>query len=201
MALNFAKNNSLSAVTELPASVSGGGFNLISTQTASSSATISFTSGIDSTYDEYVFKFYDIHGSGTSSNNFTFQTSTNGGSSYGVTLTSTFFYAYHGESAGDSGLTYNTTPDLAQSTNFQRLCTTNGTNNDSSASGTLQLFSPSSSTFVKHFMSDATEELSNYNQHSYVAGYFNTTSAINAVQFKMSSSNIDSGVIKLYGIS
>ncbi len=201
MALLFANNNSLSAITSLPASITGGAMTLLSTQTASSSSTISFTSGIDSTYDEYVFKFYDIHGSGTSSNNFTFQTSTNGGSSYGVTLTSTFFYAYHGESAGDSGLTYNTTADLAQSTSFQRLCTTNGTNNDSSASGTLHLFNPSSTTFVKHFISDATEELSNYNQHSYVAGYFNTTSAVDAVQFKMSSGNIDSGVIKLYGIS
>jgi len=190
----------MASITSFPSGVSGSSLVLISEQTASSSSAISFTSGIDSTYKQYIFKFINIHGSGTSSNNFTFQTSTNGGSSYGVTLTSAFFYTYHGESAGDNGLTYNTSADLAQSTNFQRLCTTNGTNNDSSASGTLQLFNPSSTTFVKNFISDATEELSNYVQNSFVSGYFNTTSAINAVQFKMSSSNIDSGTIKMYGV-
>ena len=204
MALVKYNNNSLSSVTSA-AGFPAGALTHIKTLTASSSATLSFVDGssdvvLDSTYPIYIFKFINIHGSGTSSNNFTFQTSTNGGSSYGVTLTSTFFYAYHGESAGDNGLTYNTTADLAQSTSFQRLCTTNGTNNDSSACGTMQLFNPSSTTFVKHFISNATEELSNYNQHSYVAGYFNTTSAVDAVQFKMSSGNIDSGTIKLYGI-
>ena len=204
MALVKYNNNSLSSVTSA-AGFPAGALTHIKTLTASSSSTLSFVDGssdvvLDSTYPIYMFKFINIHGSGTSSNNFTFQTSTNGGSSYGVTLTSTFFYAYHGESAGDNGLTYNTTADLAQSTSFQRLCTTNGTNNDSSACGTMQLFNPSSTTFVKHFISNATEELSNYNQHSYVAGYFNTTSAVDAVQFKMSSGNIDSGTIKLYGI-
>ena len=204
MSLVKYNNNSLSSVTSA-AGFPAGALTHIKTLTASSSSTLSFVDGssdvvLDSTYPIYMFKFINIHGSGTSSNNFTFQTSTNGGSSYGVTLTSTFFYAYHGESAGDNGLTYNTTADLAQSTSFQRLCTTNGTNNDSSACGTMQLFNPSSTTFVKHFISNATEELSNYNQHSYVAGYFNTTSAVDAVQFKMSSGNIDSGTIKLYGI-
>ena len=204
MALVKYNNNSLSSVTSA-AGFPAGALTHIKTLTASSCSTLSFVDGssdvvLDSTYPIYMFKFINIHGSGTSSNNFTFQTSTNGGSSYGVTLTSTFFYAYHGESAGDNGLTYNTTADLAQSTSFQRLCTTNGTNNDSSACGTMQLFNPSSTTFVKHFISNATEELSNYNQHSYVAGYFNTTSAVDAVQFKMSSGNIDSGPIKLYGI-
>ena len=204
MAVVKYNTNSLSSVTSA-AGFPAGALTHIKTLTASSSSTLSFVDGssdvvLDSTYPIYMFKFINIHGSGTSSNNFTFQTSTNGGSSYGVTLTSTFFYAYHGESAGDNGLTYNTTADLAQSTSFQRLCTTNGTNNDSSACGTMQLFNPSSTTFVKHFISNATEELSNYNQHSYVAGYFNTTSAVDAVQFKMSSGNIDSGTIKLYGI-
>jgi len=200
MSINVCNDRSMASITSFPSGVSGSSLVLISEQTASSSSAISFTSGIDSTYKQYIFKFINIHGSGTSSNNFTFQTSTNGGSSYGVTLTSAFFYTYHGESAGDNGLTYNTSADLAQSTNFQRLCTTNGTNNDSSASGTLQLFNPSSTTFVKNFISDATEELSNYVQNSFVSGYFNTTSAINAVQFKMSSSNIDSGTIKMYGV-
>ena len=204
MALVKYNNNSLSSVTSA-AGFPAGALTHIKTLTASSSSTLSFVDGssdvvLDSTYPIYMFKFINIHGSGTSSNNFTFQTSTNGGSSYGVTLTSTFFYAYHGESAGDNGLTYNTTADLAQSTSFQRLCTTNGTNNDSSACGTMQLFNPSSTTFVKHFISNATEELSNYNQQYFCAGYFNTTSALDEFQFKFSSGNIDAGTIKLYGI-
>ena len=93
MALNFANNNSLSAITSLPASISGGAFTLLETQTASSSATIDFTSNIDSTYDSYVFKFINIH-CGTNDTNFTFQGSSNGGSSYGITLTTTFLEQY-----------------------------------------------------------------------------------------------------------
>jgi len=201
MSINVCNDRSMASITSFPSGVSGSSLVLISEQTASSSSAISFTSGIDSTYKQYIFKFINIHGSGTSSNNFTFQTSTNGGSSYGVTLTSAFFYTYHGESAGDNGLTYNTSADLAQSTNFQRLCTTNGANNDSSASGTLQLFNPSSTTFVKHFIAEM-----NYTQGSdegintFVAGYFNTTSAIDEIQFKMHSGEIQGGTISLYGI-
>ena len=116
MALNFCNNNSLSAITALPASISGGGLNLISTQTASSSSTISFTSGIDSTYKEYIFKYINIHPS--CAEHFTFQGSTDGGSSYGVTLTSTYFQANHDEGDSSTSLTYVTGKDLAQSTNF-----------------------------------------------------------------------------------
>jgi hypothetical protein len=199
MALNFANNNSLSAITTIPASISGGGLNLISTQTASSSATIDFTSGIDSTYKEYVFKFYNIHPSATS--NLTFQGSTNGGSSYGVTITSTFFQAEHSEAGTNPALGYQTSSDLAQSTAFQRIFSSVSTNADDSGSGTLHLFEPSSDTFVKHFISTSSNVASAYEQNSYMAGYFNSTSAINAIQFKMSSGNIDSGVIKLYGVS
>ena len=105
MALLFAKNNSLSAVTTLPASVSGGALNLLSTQTASSSATISFTSGLDSTYKEYIFKFYNIHPA-TDSTHFTFQGSTNGGSSYGLTMTTTSFQTNHQENGSGADLYY-----------------------------------------------------------------------------------------------
>ena len=199
MALNFANNNSLSAITSLPASISGGGLNLISTQTASSSSSLSFTSGIDSTYKEYVFKFYNIHPSATS--NLTFQGSTNGGSSYGVTITSTFFQAEHSEAGTNPALGYQTSSDLAQSTAFQRIFSSVTTNADDSGSGTLHLFEPSSTIFVKHFISTSSNVASAYEQNSYMAGYFNSTSAINAIQFKMSTGNIDSGVIKLYGVS
>ena len=202
MALNFANNNSLSAITTLPASVSGGAMTLISEQTASSSASISFTSGIDSTYDSYVFKFINIHPS-INSIQFLFNGSTDGGSNYNVTKTTTNFSTLHKEDDSFTFLGYQTSADLAQSTNFVRINANEiGADNDQHLSGTLQLFNPSSSTFVKHFIADSqVSEQSDHSERVFVAGYMNTTSSINAVQFKMSSGNIDSGVIKLYGIS
>jgi len=189
--------------TGLVKSASGGGgvWNLIETLTASASGTLDFTSGIDSTYDEYVFKFHNVHVSGSSGVGFTFQGSTDSGSSYGVTLTSTHFYLYHGESGGDNGMEYAATLDEAQSTNFLRICTVHGANNDSCASGYLHLFAPSDTTFQKHFITRAAEENNGYIQDSYVAGYFNTTSAIDAIQFKFASGNIDSGSISLFGLT
>ncbi len=201
MALNFANNNSLSAITTKPSGLSGGSMNLISTQTASSSATISFTSGIDDTYDEYVFKFYDIHPA-TDGANLTFQSSTNTGSSYGVTATTTCFISRHHEDDSATALVYQTSDDEAQSTNFLRLSSGGGGDNDQSLVGTLHLFSPSDTTFVKHFI--CRNQYYNDSDISidwYLAGYFNTTSAVDAVQFKFTSGNIDSGIIKLFGVS
>jgi len=201
MALNFANNNSLSAITSKPSGLSGGSMNLISTQTASSSSTISFTSGIDSTYDEYVFKFYNIHPA-TDNTNFTFNLSADGGSNYNVTKTTTFFNAYHKEDDSDAGITYDGSRDLAQGTGFQPLSHGAGNDNDQNLGGTLYLFNPSSTTFVKHFMATINlNEFRDYCNTGFTAGYGNTTSAVNAVQFKYASGNIDSGVIKLYGIS
>ena len=200
MALNFANNNSLSAITSLPASISGGGMTLISTQTASSSSTISFTSGIDSTYDEYVFKFYDIYPATDSAYlqvNFR-----DGGTNFDATKTTTYFRAIHNEAGNDSELAYRTAQDLAQSTNPQYITWQIGNDNDQSASGTLFLFSPSNTTFVKHFIYRGNcYHAADLNVDANVAGYFNTTSAIDAIDFKMSSGNIDSGVIKMYGLS
>ena len=201
MALNFANNNSLSAITTQPSGLSGSAITLLSTQTASSSATISFTSGIDSTYDEYVFKFIDIHPA-TDGANLTFQSSTNTGSSYGLTATTTCFISRHHEDDSATALVYQSSDDEAQSTNFLRLSSGSGNDNDQSLVGTLHLFSPSDTTFVKHFI--CRNQYYNDSDISidwYLAGYFNTTSAVDAVQFKFSSGNIDSGVIKLYGIS
>ena len=207
MALNFANNNSLSAISAKPSGLSGGAMNLISTQTASGSANLSFTSGIDDTYDSYVFKFYNIHPA-TNNTKLQFQSSINSGSSYGVTMTSTAFFATHSEDGGTSSLSYDANDDLAQSTSFMPLSFDGiGNANDNNLSGFLNLFSPSSTTFVKHFTGTTnatrinTGQNQNYSLESFAAGYFNTTSAINAVQFKMSSGNIDSGVIKLYGVS
>ena len=184
----------------------GGAWNFIKKLTASSDATLSFVNGtsdvvLDSTYKEYIFTFNNMHVSGSSAYGFTFQGSEDTGSSYGVTLTSTQFYTYHGESAGDYGLTYNAGYDAAQSTSFIRLFTVSGVNNDSAGSGQLHLFNPSSTTFVKHFISNCAEENTNYIEQVFVGGYFNTTSAVDAIQFKSSTGTIDAGDICLYGIT
>jgi hypothetical protein len=189
-------NASVADVTSF-ANASGGTLILLSTQTASASATISFTTGLDSTYDEYVFKFINIH---PSISDFpAFQASTDGGSNYGVTATTTFFRAQHDEASTDPSLAYDTSMDLAQSTSFARLGRTILTDNDASLSGTLTIFNPSSTTYVKHYIYN-NQVMGNYCQNAFGAGYFNTTSAINAIQFKMLSGNIDDGIIKLYGV-
>ena len=201
MSVNFCNNNSLSAITSIPASISGGSLNLISTTTASSSSTLSITSGLDSTYKEYIFKFYNIHPS-ADGENLQFNFSIDGGSNYNVTKTDAVFRAYHAEGGGSQGLDYQTSLDVAQSTGFATLNTGLGNANDESLSGFLHLFDPSNTTFVKHYIS----RTSNLHDSElaidfFSAGYGNTTSAVNAIQFKMASGNIDSGVIKLYGVS
>ena len=201
MAIKVANNQSLTAITALPASVSGGAMTLLETQTASSSATIDFTSNIDSTYDVYCFKFINCHPA-TDNVNLTFQASTNSGSSYGVTTTSTVFRARHNEADSSAVLGYITADDLAQSTSFQKLTAPIGNGNDESISGQFCIYNPSSTRFVKHFICRFNTYQDNDATHDqYTAGYFNSTSAIDAFQFKMSSGNIDSGIIKLYGIS
>jgi len=199
MALISVSNNALQNITAVPASVASGALVLLSTQTASSSASISFTSGIDSTYDSYVFKFIDINPA-TDNVDFTFNGSTDGGSNYNITKTTTFFNAYHDEADTGTALTYQGGNDQAQSTAFTIIATAVGNGADESVSGTTQLFNPSSSVFVKHFISNVTKNSYNdYCINDYSAGYFNTTSAIDAVQFKMSSGNFD-GIIKMYGV-
>jgi hypothetical protein len=184
----------------LDAAVPSGKMILLSTQTASASATISFTSGIDSTYDSYVFKFINIHPA-TDTAVFHFNMSTDGGSNYNVTKTTTVFQSEHDEADTSTALSYNTSHDLAQSTAFQLLVNYAGNGNDENTSGTLTLFNPSSTTYVKHFISDSNVyHADDFMQNWKAAGYGNTTSAINAIQFKFASGNIDSGVIKLYGI-
>jgi hypothetical protein len=148
-----------------------------------------------------VFKFYDIHPA-TDGASFQFNMSIDSGSNYNVTKTTTYFTAYNYESGGTPALTYATNVDLAQSTAFQNVNSGVGSDNDQCAVGTLHLFNPSSTTFVKHFLTCGnTYESSDLSSNVFVGGYGNTTSAVDAVQFKMSSGNIDSGVIKLYGIS
>jgi hypothetical protein len=183
------------------ASAGGGVWNLIETQTASSDSTLDFTSGIDSTYDEYVFKFINIH---PATDAVYFQVNfRDGGSSYDATKTSTVFEAYHLEDDSGTALGYKGGNDLAQSTGVQRITSNIGNDNDQSGSGYLHLFSPSNTTFVKHFIVRtvhyANPEI--YAEDYYAAGYCNVTAAIDGVQFSMSSGNIDSGSISLFGIS
>ena len=209
MSLVKHNNNSISAVTSM-ASLSTGSMVLIKEQTASSSANISFVDGssdvvLDSTYPIYKFEFISIHPA-TDTAYLTFQGSTNSGSSYGVTITSTAFYARHSESGTGVELGYNGSADLAQSTSYQRISQGVGNGNDETCSGELFIYNPSSTTFVKHFTSTTNIRYSNsgftsfFSSNNFIAGYGNTTSAVNAVNFQMSSGNIDAGTIKLYGI-
>ena len=181
------------------AASAGGVWNLILTQTASASATIDFTSGLDSTYDEYVFKFINLHPSAENPN-FTFQGNAAGGSGYNETMTTTQFNANHNEDDSYALMGYSEDNDQAQGTAFQRIGKS-ATDNDEALSGKLIIYSPSDTTFVKHFMSRVQCMNITYSQEEYVAGYFNTTSAIDEIQFKFSSGNIDSGTISLYGIT
>ena len=191
-------NNSIANVTAYNAAVATGNMVLISSQTASNSASLSFTTGIDSTYKEYQFWFIDIHAR-TDTANFTFNLSTDSGSNYNVTKTTTFFEARNNEAGNTPALTYYGN-DLAQSTAFQIMCWYTGNDADESCAGSLQLFNPASTTYVKHFISTINNYVANDQTfNSFVAGYGNTTSAINAVQFKMSSGNFD-GTILMYGI-
>ena len=178
----------------------GDGMVFISSQAASSSASISFTSGLDSTYDDYIFYFVSIHPSASGAF-LQWQGSTDGGSSYGVTITSTAYTAYQDEAGSSGTLSYASTRDLAQSTAFQSITSGIGTDNDQIAAGSLQLFTPSSTTYVKNWYTRSqTYEESDYSQEYFMSGYFNTTSAIDAIRFQFTSGNIDAGTIYLYGI-
>ena len=199
MPLKFANNQSLTSTTALPSAVPTDNLILISSQTASNSANISFTTGLNGTYDEYIFKFIDIHPR-TDNSEFQFNMSTDSGSNYNVTKTSTFFQAYNDETGAIYGLEYSTDHDLAQSTAFQDLGRDTGNDADQIICGSLSLFNPSSTTYVKHYIANTSDYIgADYNRNSFIAGYGNTTSAINAVRFQMNTGNFD-GIIKLYGV-
>ena len=201
MSIVKLNNRGVRSVTAF-GSLTSGSMRLIKKLTASSSATLSFVDGssdvvLDNTYKEYLFTFNNIHPASTAY--FQFNLSSDGGSNYNVTKTTTLFQAYQNEAGNDTSLGYNTGQDLTQSTSPQYL-TEMTTSNDDSGSGSLILFNPSSTTFVKHFIADNNGVYSSYSNRRFVSGYANTTSAIDAIQFTMSSGNIDSGTIKLYGI-
>jgi len=197
MAIKTANNQSMTAITSL-SGVTAGNLVLISTETASSSSTITFASGIDSTYKEYIFKYYDVHPSAGVRLAVNFR---DGSTAYDATKTSTFFEAYQNEAGTSTSVDYVTDYDLTQSTAVQSIGYI-GNENDESCAGTLHLYDPSSTTFVKHFIATTPGyHGSDLALTSYVAGYCNTTAAIDGVQFSMTSGNIDSGTFKMYGVS
>ena len=199
MALIKLSNNGVKNITSV-GSVGTGDLVFISKQTASSDASISFTSDINSSYKEYIFFFNNIHPSNDNVD-FYINASVDGGSNYNVTKTTTFFRAGHDEAGSGAAIEYRTSEDLAQSTGGQIILQQMGNDNDQCGSGTLHLFNPSSTTFVKHFISRV-DGMAHNNQilSDFIAGYFNTTSAINAIQFSIEAGTIESGDICLYGI-
>ena len=183
----------------LSSSATGAGaLTLLSTQTASSDSTITFASGINSTYKEYIFKYYDVHPSAGVRLAVNFR---DGSTDYDASKTSSFFEVYQNEGGSSTSLAYVTDYDLSNATGVQSIGYI-GNENDESCAGTLHLYDPSSTTFVKHFIATTPGyHGSDLALTSYVAGYCNTTAAIDGVQFSMTSGNIDAGTFKMYGVS
>ena len=209
MALVKLNNRGVRSVSTFGSISSLGSYTFIKKVTASSSGTVSFVDGssdvvLDNTYKEYLFTFKDIHPSATGSGvNFSFNGSTDSGSNYNATKTTTLFRTYNYEGADTTTLGFDGTPALAQSTAFQTLTTNNTNPADGSNAGILHLYDPSSTTYIKHFTCVTSQNTFNGENcmNNYVAGYFNTTSAIDAIQFKFASGNVDAGDICLYGIN
>ena len=205
MSIVKLNNRSVKDITAFGSISSLGSLTHIATQTASSSASISFTSGIDSTYKEYIFYFVNMHAGASGNNNlFSVNMSTDSGSNYNVVKTTTNIEIYHKEDGSASGVGYVTGKDLAQGTGIQYLSAEIGSGNDECCSGFLHLFDPSSTTFVTHFISHVQGTYTAggpYSINHKVSGYCNTTSAIDAVQFTYNSGNIDSGQILLFGLN
>ena len=166
-----------------------------------SDATADFTSKIDSTYKEYLFIFNNIHPE-TDNTTFGFNGSTDSGSNYNVTKTTTFWRASQEENDSAYAISYQTDKDIAQGTGYQQLAQSLSADNDGNVSGFLHLYNPSNTTFIKHFNAQVGETHGgDIAMNNYVGGYFNTTSAIDAIQFKMASDEIQAGTINMYGIA
>ena len=205
MSIVKLNNKAVSNATAFGSISSLGSMTFIKKLTASGSGTLSFVDGasgvvLDNSYKEYLFTFKNIHPA-TNNAKFQFNLSTDGGSNYNVTKTTSFYQAYHAENNNAAALGYSTGNDLQQSTSFQNISSEISSADDAHTSGTMTLYNPSSTTFAKHFMSRVQVDNNYYAQDEYMAGYGNTTSAVDAIQFKYSSGNIDAGDICLYGIA
>ena len=205
-ALTKYNDRALRNLTTAPASAtsSPGALVHIKTLTASSSGTLSFVNGassvvLDNTYPIYRFEFINIH-PGTNDKLLQFNMSADTGSNYNVTKTTTFFHAFNAEDGSEGTFQYDANRDIAQDTGFATIAQGVNADNDQSVNGILHLFNPSSTTFIKQFIARTTHTAGGYGRDCYSAGYGNTTSAVDAIQFKFDSGNIDSGTIKLYGV-
>lgn len=200
MAIIKPNNNTISAITALPAAINVGSMIKISSQTASGDASINFTSDIDSIYKIYVFKFFDIHPS--ASEELTFQVSTDGGSNYNTTVISAFHRLQLQTSDGASATSaMDSNLNDTNVTTYSKLTRpiNQSASDSASSSGELIIYNPSGTTFFKHFQSDI-NTYGNFTQRAFKGGMFKTASAINAVSFKMDSGNIDAGTISMYGV-
>lgn len=189
------------------AQVGAGAMTLIKTLTASSSGTISFQDGssdvvMDSTYKTYIFTYIDVHPA-TDNVQLGFQGNVAGGADFNESITSAVYRAQEDEGNSDSNFFYNSAADQANGTSFQKLCDNGiGNGNDESMSGELWIFNPSNTTFQTNFMAvNNMYQKDDYTNNTFIAGYFNLTGAIDEIQFKMSSGNIDAGTFKMYGIA
>jgi len=154
----------------------------------------------DSTYPLYDFRFINIHPA-TDGADLVWQVNTVGASGFNETITSTFFDAYHSEGNAGKSNRYLTSYDQAQGTAYQYMTNAIGNDNDQNLNGSMYFFNPSSTTFVKSFMHTInTHTGDDYSENQFGAGYVNTTSAIDEIQFKINSGNFDVGTIKMYGI-
>ena len=200
MSIVTLNNRALKDATEVGTTTGLGNLVFISRATASSSSSLSITSGIDSTYKEYIFFFNNMHPA-TNDTSFNVNFSIDGGSNYNVTKTTSYFRSVHDEPDSYTAVAYETSRDLAQGTGYQNLSSGIDADDDGSVSGYLHLFDPSNTTTVKHFISVTNAMIhASYTMQDFCAGYGNTTSAINAIDFKMTSGAIDSGTIDMYGV-
>ena len=203
MSINVCNDRSMVSITSLPSGVSGSSLVLLDTVTVTNAGNITFdgslATGFSSAYKEYIFKLIDIHPAATGAD-YTFQVGTASDTDFDQTITSTHFRAFHNEAGNTTSLAYSASHDLAQSTSAQILFNGVGAENDESCVGTLHIFDPTSTTFVKHFIFSGTQyQQSDYAIAHHVAGYFNTTTALDRITFFFSSGN-QAGTIKMYGI-
>ena len=203
MSINVCNDRSMASITSLPSGVTGSSLVLLDTVTVTNAGNITFdgslATGFSSTYKEFIFKLIDIHPAASGSD-YTFQVDTSGNTNYNQTITSNHFRAFHNEAGDTTSLAYSTSHDLAQSTSAQILFNGVGAENDESCAGTLHIYDPTNTTFVKHFMFIGTQyQQSDYNIVHYVNGYFNTTTALDKITFFFSSGN-QAGTIKMYGV-
>ena len=201
-AINTITDDNLQALNTLEfTGAAADAHTLISTHPASASASIDITSGIDSTYDVYEWHFVNMHPE-TNGVDWMFQVNADGGADFDETITSTSFLTYYAEGGGTPEFVYRTAEDQAEATAYQPLTGYTGNEDDGSVSGKMTLYAPSSTTYVKHFVASLVDIWNDTSLSTWhIAGYINTTSAIDEISFKMSSGNIDAGVIKMYGLA